>query len=81
MLNPLWAEIAVRDRIAELRRASAKRSPGERAYLDTDTSRSVAPRWSTRRARQAHPQRAIGWFLVSVGLRLALPKARGGSAR
>jgi hypothetical protein len=36
---------------------------------------------SIRHVHLANPQRAIGWFLVSVGLRLALPRARTGSVR
>jgi hypothetical protein len=35
----------------------------------------------TRHARLANSQKAIGWFLVSVGLRLAMPRAPIGPAR
>jgi hypothetical protein len=47
-------------------------------------SETAAHQPSSRAIRHAHlanPRRAIGWFLVSVGLRLALPRARTGSVR
>jgi hypothetical protein len=81
VLNPVLAELAARDRIAELRRASAKRSLGAQSRLDADLSGSERPLVSIRDARRSRPQRALGWFLVSVGLRLALPRTRAGSGR
>lgn len=80
MLNPALVEMAARDRIAEMQRAGAKRGLGTGSYPAADTTASQAPRL-TRHARRADLQRAIGWFLVSVGLRLALPRTRAGSGR
>lgn len=81
MLNPALAEMAVRDRIDELQRARAKRSFGTQSYLAADTTRSQTPGSPARHARRAHSRRAIGWFLVSLGLRIALPRRRAGSSR
>jgi len=76
VLNPALAEMVARDRIAEMQRAAAKRSFSTRSYRPADTTAL-----SIRQARRASPQRAIGWFLIRVGLRLALPRTRAGSAR
>jgi hypothetical protein len=79
MLNPAFAEMEARDRIAERHRATTKR--GSRGCPARDETEDPTARPSVRRARRANPQRAIGWFLVSVGLRLALPRSRAGSSR
>jgi hypothetical protein len=81
MLNPAFVEMAARDRIADMQRVSTTRSFGARSYLAADTTTSQTPPAGIRHARCADLQRAIGWFLVSVGLRLALPRARAGSGR
>ena len=81
MLNPALAEMMASDRITELQGAAAKRSLSARASVCAETATPQASTRSTRRARLANSQRAVGWFLVSVGLRLALPRARTGSAR
>lgn len=81
MLNPALVEMAARDRIAEMQRASTKRSLGTGPHLAADTTISQTPLVPVRHARRADLQRAIGWFLVSVGLRLALPRIRAGSRR
>ena len=70
MLNPALTEMVASDRIRELQAAAAKRSSPVRP-----PARSIRP------VPVANPQRALGWFLVSVGLRLALPRARTGSLR
>jgi hypothetical protein len=71
-VNPALLEIATRESITELHRASAKRSRGARYDL-ADTDRLYPPP-ASRHPRLANPQRAIGWFLISVGLRLAVPR-------
>lgn len=81
MLNPALAEMAAHDRIRELRRAGAKRSSGAESRVTTGATRSRRPGWSIQDAHRIHPGQAIGWSLVSIGLRLALPRARSGSAR
>jgi hypothetical protein len=81
MLNPVLTEMAARERIAQMRRAGAKRAPGSRAYLDTGGTDASAVGPSARPARRGNPQQAVGWFLVSVGLHLALPRSRPGSTR
>jgi hypothetical protein len=71
----------VKDRITELRAASAKRSLRAGPACRAETGAPQASFRSGRRVHLANPQRAIGWFLVSVGLRLAVPRTRTGSAR
>jgi hypothetical protein len=80
MLNPALVQMVARDRIAEMHRAGAKRALSTGSYPAADCTASQATRL-TRHARRADLQRAIGWFLVSVGLRLALPRTRAGSGR
>jgi hypothetical protein len=81
VLNPALAEMVANDRITELRAAAAKRSSSARASAGAETGAPHASSRSNRHAHLANSQRAIGWFLVSVGLRLALPRTRAGSAR
>jgi hypothetical protein len=81
VLNQTLIEMMARDRIAELQRSAAKRRCGARCYDDADGTKSDTALAPIERYRRARPRRAIGWFLVSVGLRLALPRARARSAR
>jgi hypothetical protein len=81
MLNPALTEMAARDRLAGLHRAAARRSLDSRGYGDTDETKALTVQLSDRRAQRVGPRRAVGWFLVSVGLRLALPRPRAGSTR
>jgi hypothetical protein len=79
VLNPALLEMAARDRIAEMHRAAAKRPGGARCDRADTGWCHTAP--ISRHPRLANRQRAIGWFLISVGLRLAVPRARTGSGR
>jgi hypothetical protein len=95
MLNPALVEMAARDRIADRQRAGAKRSLSGRSQLRSArrpraAGRRAKPalaagtpvsRFPGRPARRADRRRAIGWFLVSLGLRIAVPRARTGSGR
>jgi hypothetical protein len=81
VLNPALAEMVATDRITELQRAAAKRSLCARSSVHTETVARQASSRSVRHAHLANSQRAIGWFLVSVGLRLAVPRTRTGSVR
>ena len=81
MLNPALAEMMANDRITELQGAATKRTLCARANDRAETAGPQASSRSTRHDHLANSQRAIGWFLVSVGLRLALPRARTDSAR
>jgi hypothetical protein len=80
-LHPALTEMAARDRIRDMQRAGTKRSFGIRSYVAVDTTMSQIAPLSVRGTRLARPRRAIGWFLVSVGLRLALPRPRASSGR
>jgi hypothetical protein len=82
MTNPALIELMAQDRTMELRTAAANRS--WRSWRSAVPVEIAARRTTSRPRRQvrpANPQRAIGWFLVSVGLRLALPRTPTGSAR
>jgi hypothetical protein len=79
VLNPALLEMAARDRIAEMHRAGAKRPGGTRGDLADADWFDTPP--VPRHPRIANRQRAIGWFLISVGLRLAVPRTRTGSGR
>jgi hypothetical protein len=81
VLNPALAEMMASDRIMELQGAAMKRSLLARASVRAETAAAQALSRSARHDHLANSQRAIGWFLVSVGLRLALPRTRTGSAR
>jgi len=81
MFNPALTEMMASDRIAELQRPDTKRSIRSRSCAPVAIAASPRPPVSVRPARLANRQQAIGWFLVSVGLRLALPRARTGSGR
>jgi hypothetical protein len=80
VLNPALLEMFARDRTAEIQRAVAKQSFGTGSPISATTTKTGTP-WSSRPAHRPHPQQAVGWFLVSIGLRLALPRARNGSGR
>lgn len=81
MFNPALTESMARDRIEDLRRAGAKRSFEARCYAATDRTKPDMALARIERYRRSRPRRAIGWFLVGVGLRLALPAARARSVR
>ncbi len=81
MLNPALVEIAATERIADMHRTGAKWFRAHRADQPAATTNSQARSVSLRHARLAKPQQTIGWFLVSVGLRLALSRTPGGSPR
>jgi hypothetical protein len=81
VLNPALTEMMANDRITELRQAAARRPPATGHRVPAETAAPPAPSRSGRPARLANSQRAVGWFLVSVGLRLALPRPRSGPAR
>jgi hypothetical protein len=78
-MTPGLTEMLAQDRITELRGGATQRS-------SRSTGRPVATAGpaslrSSPRVRLANPQRAIGWFLVSVGLHLAMPRTSTGSPR
>jgi hypothetical protein len=78
-MNPGLVELMAQDRTTELRTAAANRSL--RCSAPTEIAARATSSRSNRHVRLGNPQRAIGWFLVSVGLRLAMPRTPTGSAR
>jgi hypothetical protein len=81
MLHPALVELMARERITERQRVGAKRWFGRREYAVADRTASRSDGVSIRCSPRATPRRAIGWFLVSVGLRLALPPTPPRSVR
>jgi hypothetical protein len=78
-MNPGLIEMMAKDRRTELRAAAANRA--SRSVARTGIATRPASSRSSQHVRLANPQQAIGWFLVSVGLRLAMPRTRTGPAR
>ncbi len=76
MTTPGLIELMAKDRSAELRAAAA-----HRAAVRTEIAARPASYRSLPHVHLANPQRAVGWFLVSVGLRLAIPRTPTSSAR
>ncbi len=81
MSHKSLAEMMAQDRVAELRRAGVMGSLGTRGRTAADRISSQKAPVAIRRSHLTGPRRAIGWFLVSVGLRLALSPTRARSAR
>jgi hypothetical protein len=80
-MNPATMERVVQTRIIEMRRAAAKRPFGGRRPVARRTAGTRRPLAQSGVAFPAAPRRAVGWFLVRVGLRLALPRPRSASAQ
>jgi hypothetical protein len=78
MLNPKLTEMMASDRIRELQRTSAQGSWRGRYSVANE---SAVSRRTSRHDRLIDSQRVIGWFLVSIGLRLVVPRTRTGSVR
>jgi len=79
-VNPTLTQMVVQTRMADMRRAAARTSDGTRGQI----SRTVTTRRLPTQTGAACPvaaRRAVGWFLVSVGLRLARPRPRPAAAR
>jgi hypothetical protein len=81
MTNPALIELVANDRITEIRAAAAQRSVRAGRSVPTEAAPRQPSSRSIPHVHLANPQRAIGWFLVSVGLRLALPRTRAGAAQ
>lgn len=73
-MSPAMMEMVAQARVTEMRQAAAKRSPGARRPVAKSARRNRAPAEKTMSIRLGAPRRAIGWYLISVGLRLALPR-------
>ena len=73
-MNPAMVEMVARARVVEMRQAAAKRSPSGRRLHADGARRTRRPAARSVSIRPAAPRRAVGWFLISVGLRLALPR-------
>ncbi len=88
-MNPGLMEMLAKDRMTELQAAAVNRASRSavrteidaRSAVRTELDARAAPSGSGPRVRLANPQRAIGWFLVGVGLRLATPRTPTRSAR
>jgi hypothetical protein len=78
-MNPVVAEMVAHTRMADLQRAAE--APSAFSRRGGTTAGPVRSRQSRAQAGPEAARRAIGWFLVGVGLRLALPRPRSASAR
>jgi hypothetical protein len=77
-MNPTLAEMVIQSRMADVQRAAVPRPEGNRGPVWRN---AVMARWVSDSAhsgtvRTTGLRRATGWFLVRVGLRLALPHQR-----
>ncbi len=79
-MNPFVAEMMVQSRMADLQRAAIAPSALSRRGTTVRPVSTRGPRAQVGAARPDAARRAVGWFLVSVGLRLALPRRRSASA-
>ena len=77
MMNPILNELAATERLADLRRAGMRSRFGHASDLAGIGDSSS----EHRRGRVRRPQEAVGWLLVSVGLRLVVPRPPAGSPR
>jgi hypothetical protein len=75
MTNPTVVEMSAQARMTEMRQAATKHSTGHRGFTARKTATPPSSASRTASVRVGEPRRAIGWFLVNVGLRLALPRA------
>jgi hypothetical protein len=77
--SPMMGAVA-QTRITDLRREAAMRSLSHRATVGRRGGTHRAWTRHTGATRTIEARRAIGWFLVSVGLRLALHRPGSASA-
>jgi hypothetical protein len=75
-MNPAMVEMVARARVSEMRHTAARRSHGGPRHDAGHIGRAAKTRVSAVRTRSIRPQaprRAIGYFLINLGLRLVLP--------
>jgi len=75
MFNPALFEMATNERVARLRHARGRSPIAPATGRSPFRAETREPRRG-RRGRVANPQETIGWLLVSIGLRLVVPRAR-----
>ena len=80
-MNPVVAEMVAQTRMADMQRAARAPSAFSRRGTTVGPARTRQPRAHGGAAGPEAVRHAIGWFLVGVGLRLALPRPRSASAR
>jgi hypothetical protein len=79
-MNPALTEMMAQTRMADMRRAAPTRLTSRRVASANPAGANLLPELRLT-ARPAAARRAIGWFLVGVGLRLAVSQPRSASAR
>jgi hypothetical protein len=70
-VHPAMMDKVAQARITDMRQAASRRAAGRAHAVGSVRSLGMAP---GAEARPAAARRAIGWFLVGVGLRLAVPR-------
>ena len=68
-------------KMAETRETAASRSGRAWEHAGGLPVKTLAPAMTTGTRRPTATRRTIGWFLVRIGLRLALPRSFAASAR
>jgi hypothetical protein len=76
-MNPRFTQMVVESRIADMQRATA---PSRQASHPVRARAALTDSHSVR-VGAAAARRAIGWFLVGVGLRLAVSRPRSAAAQ
>jgi hypothetical protein len=76
-MNPALLESAANERLSAMRRAAERSAVAHAA----DVAASQAGSRERRRGRMTSPSQAVGWLLVSIGLRLVVPRTPARPAR
>jgi hypothetical protein len=76
-MNPALLESAANERLSDMRRAAERSAVAHAA----DLAASQAGSRERRRGRVTSPSQTVGWLLVSVGLRLVVPRTPARPAR
>jgi hypothetical protein len=79
--NPELMRMMAQSEVADRQRAAGPRPCGTRRTLIHRAARTRPASLTTTKAAPGGFRGAIGWFLVAVGLRLAVPRPRSGSGR
>jgi hypothetical protein len=80
-MNPALTEMVAHTRMADMQRAAVSRSVlSQRGVIVRRVAKSASP-LPRSVARPTAARRAVGWFLVGVGLRLAVARPRPAATR
>jgi hypothetical protein len=80
-VNPTLTQMVAQTRMTDMQRAAARASDGTRLRSSRSAVGTLPLPSQTGESCPTAARRSIGWFLVGVGLRLAVPRTRPASAR